>query len=119
MTSMAEADSVGMPDLLRSDRPDSEARSFLLAFNLLAWRPPRSYSPNQIRRRWKYLALARRDEAARVTEMTIDGPGLDPPAPQLPQGRPRAASGARPLFSTKSAQKCRRTAVDSGGFRQF
>src|SRR5262245_13685536 len=76
MTSVVEAGSVGMPNLLRSDRPDSEARSFLLAFNLLAWRPPRSYSLNQIRRRWKYLALAlgRRDGVARVTEMTIDGP---------------------------------------------
>jgi len=68
MTSVEEAASVGLPNLLRSDRPDSEARSFLLGFNLLAWRSPRSYSLNQIRRRWKYLALAlgRRDMVARI-----------------------------------------------------
>ena len=76
MTSVEEAASVGMPNLLRSDRPDSEARSFLLGFNLLAWRSPRSYSLNQIRRRWKYLALAlgRRDMVARITEIIIDVP---------------------------------------------
>ena len=76
MTSVEEAASVGLPNLLRSDRPDTEARSFLFGFNLLAWRSPRSYSLNQIRRRWKYLALAlgRRDMVARITEITIDGP---------------------------------------------
>jgi acetyl esterase len=76
MTSVEKAASIGLPNLLRSDRPDGEAQSFLFAFNLWAWRPLRSYSLHQIRERWKYFALAlgRRDEVARVTEMTIDGP---------------------------------------------
>lgn len=76
MTTAEEARRVGMPDLLRADFPDSEARSFLLAFNALAWRSPRSYSLGQIRRLWKYLALAlgRCDEVASVGDLTIDGP---------------------------------------------
>lgn len=76
MTSAEKAASIGLPNLLRSDRPDCEAQLFLFAFNLWAWRPLRSYSLHQIRGRWKYFALAlgRRDEVARVTEMTIDGP---------------------------------------------
>jgi hypothetical protein len=89
MTSAEKAASIGLPNLLRSDRPDGEAQSFLFAFNLWAWRPLRSYSLHQIRERWKYFALAlgRRDEVVRVTEMTIDGPARSACA----STRPRAA----------------------------
>jgi len=61
-----------LPNLLRSDRPDGEAQSFLFAFNLWAWRPLRSYSLHQIRERWKYFAHDRRDRHG----------GLDLPQPR-------------------------------------
>ena len=147
MTFAEEAASVGLPNLLRSDRPDGEARSLLFASNLPAWRPLRFYSLDRIRRRWKYLALAlgRRDEVARVTQTTIDGPaGSIRLRLYSPEGGgelrpglvwlhgPRTLKSCRPrydvsrphrpadrlLFSTTSAQTCRRSAIDSGGFRR-
>jgi acetyl esterase len=66
---------VGMPQRMRADEPDRDARAFLRCFNPFV-RPVRHYSLAQLRRRWRLLAIAlgAGQPVARVTRRVIDGP---------------------------------------------
>jgi hypothetical protein len=100
MTSADEAASAGLSNLLRSEPPDSEARSFLFAFNL--WRGGPGVAETTI------------DEPAGSIRLRLCSPESGRDGLSLP-----SCVVDRLLFSTISAQRCRRTAIESGRFRRF
>ena len=89
--------SKGMPQRLRSEIPDGQARAFLRFFNLMSTRHIGEYSMLELRRVWRLMALAlgRREPVRTVTDHEIPGPG----GPILLRVfDPEGAGGARPGF---------------------
>jgi acetyl esterase len=69
--------SIGMPQALRTNRPDREARAFLRWVNLYAWLPIEDRSVRAQRAIWRFTAQAmgRRPAVDSVITQFIDGPG--------------------------------------------
>jgi acetyl esterase len=87
---------VGMPQRIRADEPDRDARAFLRCFNPFV-RPVRHYSLRELRRRWHLLAvtLGEGKPVARVARVVIDGPA----GPiELKIFHPEASGAAQPAL---------------------
>ena len=94
MTTAEEAGPVGVPDLSRSHLPDSEARSFLFAFNVLAWQRYR-----------QHLVESVMDGVIPFGESAVEGPRTLPDSTLMSGGLgwAAAASNRRPVYARRRA----------------